>query len=138
MKHAQPGSTILVVLIFMGILVIIGLGAYKSSIFLQHFGIHRERFLANQVLAQSLLNYGITLALADFDEICKNERIREIELNADRGIMRIILSGAKHSIGLIAQIEQKGSIIYAASCRLAKNSEHKMAIEGFQREGFPL
>jgi hypothetical protein len=122
----------------MGILGLIGLSAYKSSIFLQHFGIAREYLIVHETLVKSLLQYGIALAKADFDEICKNERMREVELILDQGIGRVILSGSKDSIGLTAQLEQKGSIIYAARCRISKNSEQKLAIEGFQREGFPL
>lgn len=138
MKHTQNGSTILMVIIFMTILAIIGLSAFKSSIFLQHFAIAREHLIVNETLAKSLLNYGISLALADFDEICKNKQKQEIELNIDQDIGRVTLSGTKQSISLMAQLKRNGSFLYKAHCLVRKNSDQKLAIEGFQTEGFPL
>jgi len=129
----------LMVAIFMGILAIIGLSACKSSVFLQQFAFAREHLIIRETLTKSLLNYGIALAQADFDEMCKNERTKKIEFRIDQdSIGRIILSGTTHSMELVAQLEQKGAPIYGASCSIRKNSEQKLAIEGFQSNGFPL
>jgi hypothetical protein len=135
----KSGSTILMVLMLMSLLMVISLATLKSSQLAQQFALERMRVMQQDTLAQSLLNYGISLVKQHYEDWSAVAGAHDIMASLAQYEGKLTFLGDLDSgITITAILEKQDKPLCILSCKVVKNSEQKLLIEGFQRGSFPL
>ncbi len=137
MKTESSGSTVLMIMLLMGVLSAFLLTIVHEGSLLRLFVAQQINAENNERLVHGLLAYGVVQAKKNYEYLMEpHESILELPLDKSSG--RVLLTGTRAGIQVAAQLIKGPQATIQVSCLLARNSDKKFTIQGFQRESFAL
>lgn len=133
MKSNQKGSSVLVILTIMSILLMAGLATYKSATFFEQFALLRIAHEQQAVAVRSLLEYGVLTVARNYQTISEYQDPWSLSLESSdfRGIIKI--SKVDHAISVSATITEPQISTCTLTCLVIRKSDGKIQVRGFQR-----
>ena len=137
-KVNQKGTSILVVVSVLSILMLLGFSTYKSLLFIIEFANASIAMEQEYRLCQGILECGISYAKHHYEDLTQNVTITEFEIGLDTYRGFLSLHSKKDGINIQSMLTNKDILRNELSCRLLKNVEQKLLIQDFQRAKSPL
>ena len=137
-KVNQKGTSLLVVVSVLSILMLLGFSTYKSLLFIIEFANASIAMEQEYRLCQGFLECGISYAKHHYEDLTQNITITEFEIGVDTYRGFLSLRPQKDGINIQSMLTNKDILRNELSCRLLKNADQKLLIQDFQRAKSPL
>lgn len=132
----QRGSSILMVVITMSILLIASLSLLKATFFITDFCQARRAAQRKGCLSRGILAYGTTIAKQQYALLVNKKEVIELEIDLSallpHAIGKLVLSPQADGIHIAAFLQESSSITNQLECKLIQRKDEKLQITGFQ------
>jgi len=130
MKHLQPGSAILTVILMMSAIIFCGFNLWKSTVLTTDLVLLRQAREQKMRATEGVLNYGIALCTKHFTSLLEHEK-KNWSLNAGRWLVsnettyvgQLTIQTKGEAIHLLASLLLDDACIFGMECVVAQKTE---------------
>lgn len=129
----QKGSSVLVILTIMSMLLMFGLATYKSATYFEQFSFLRAAHEQQALLTRSLLEYGVLTIARNYQTVFehKDPWSMHVESSDYRGSIQV--SKIDEHILLSAVIIEPKISVNRLTCLVGQDKDGKIQVRGFQK-----
>lgn len=113
-------------------LLLLGMATYKSATFFEQFAVQRMLHDQRVALHRGLLEYGIRVVIAHYQEVLKLDQAWDLTIDAPDCAGTITIQKIQQEIEITARMISPGHRTESYRCLVGQNQEGKMYARGFQ------